>query len=60
MIDCCVVFLPESLRSQFESSGAVDNLVDCLSFTDSSVQASSVEALGMLCCNASARQQVHG
>ena len=36
----------------------MDSLVDCLNFTDSAVQSSSVEALGMLCCNASARQQV--
>lgn len=36
----------------------MDHLVDCLNFTDSAVQSSSVEALGMLCCNASAREQV--
>ena len=48
----------ESYRCQFEMAGAVNNLVQCLNFADSSVQASSVEALGMLCCNASARQQV--
>lgn len=48
----------ESYRCLFETAGAVNNLVHCLSFADSSVQASSVEALGMLCCNASARQQV--
>ena len=48
----------ESYRCHFETAGAVNSLVPCLNFADSSVQASSVEALGMLCCNASARQQV--
>ena len=48
----------ESYRCHFETAGAVNNLVHCLNFADSSVQASSVEALGMLCFDASARQQV--
>ena len=50
--------IQESLRCQLETAGAVDSLIGCLSFPDSAVQASSVEALGMLCCNASSRQQV--
>ena len=53
------VLAAESLRRQIEEAGAVDSLVDCLNFTDSAVQSSSVEALGMLCCDASARQQVY-
>ena len=33
-------------------------LVGCLGFADSAVQASAVEALGMLACDSAARAQV--
>lgn len=48
----------ESLRSELITSGAVPALVDCLTFTDTSVQYSSAQALGMLSCDSEARSQL--
>ena len=48
----------EALRSELVSSGAVPALIDCLSFADTRVQSSAVQALGMLSCDSVARQQL--
>ncbi len=48
----------EALRFEFVNLGAVSALVDCLSFADTGVQCSAMQALGMLSCDSIARQQL--
>lgn len=43
---------------EFVTSGAVPALIDSLTFTDTQVQTSTMHALGMLCCDSAARQQL--
>ena len=50
----------ESLRSELITAGAVPSLVSSLSFPLSSVQTSIAEALSMLACDTTARDQVGG
>lgn len=46
------------MRQEVISAGAVDQLVNSLTFNDTAVQASAVKALGMLASDQIARQQV--
>ncbi len=46
----------EAFRFELANSGAVQALVDCLSFADTRVQSSAMQALGMLSCDCIARQ----
>ncbi len=48
----------DALRIEFVTLGAVPALINCLSFTDTQVQTIAMHALGMLCCDSSARQQL--
>lgn len=50
----------ESLRSELITAGAVPSLVSSLSFPLSSVQTSAAEALSLLACDTTARDQVRG
>lgn len=56
MLDSFLHFA-ESIRQALVSSGAVANMVDSLSFQDSAVQASTVQAIGMLAGDQVGRQQ---
>lgn len=54
-----VFFALESLRKAIIAADkAVASMVGCLNFQDSLVQASTAQALGMLACDQSVRQQV--
>lgn len=55
----CFFSPTESLRSELITASAVPSLVSSLSFPLSSVQTSITEALGMLACDITARDQVH-
>lgn len=46
------------MREELISCGAVTGLVAALKFEDSAVQAIAAQAVGMLACDQSARQQV--
>ena len=50
----------ESLRSELITAGAVPSLVSSLSFPLSLVQTSAAEALSLLACDTTARDQVRG
>ncbi|XP_064385237.1 armadillo repeat-containing protein 3-like [Halichondria panicea] len=55
--ECVATMAPdEAFRFELANSGAVQALVDCLSFADTRVQSSAMQALGMLSCDCIARQ----
>ena len=46
------------MRQDLVSSGVISGIVSSLTFQDTLVQASTVQALGMLACDQNAREQV--